>query len=84
VRYRINCHHPEEDLARSGYKVDIKYQPFCIYGYTLKTKYWSLAHFCILFLTSGSGNPPKSLHLSIFLFKISIFGKFLPVKETRQ
>jgi hypothetical protein len=70
--------HPWDDLAKSGYKPDMKYKSltyFYIFGYILKMKYRNLAIFTNFFLTSGRSNPhEKSLHFlmyEIFLGHIS-------------
>jgi len=44
--------HPWDDLAKSGYKPDMKYKSltyFYIFGYILKMKYRNLAIFTIFF-----------------------------------
>jgi hypothetical protein len=60
-----NGHHPNEDLAKSGYKTGSEVQIFkstlCIFSYTLKGKYRNLTIFFLFFFS-----PPHFWQLKAF------------------
>ncbi len=79
-RCRKSAYHLYEDLAKSGYKPNMKYKSLIIllyfFGCTLKTKYRNLVIYTIFSLTLADWEPPKSHNFLIFNYKFLLLAKF--------